>query len=72
MQDTTIQATRYMLECGLGRDEDNEQSNAVGARKAAKEQISMVLFAVSRIMTLDISWLHCNPFGCFLSYAMER
>jgi hypothetical protein len=31
-----------MLECGIGRDNDDEYSSGVGSRSASKEQISLV------------------------------
>jgi len=42
-EDTVIQSTRYMLETGEGRDQEDETCNVIGkTRKSAKEQISMM------------------------------
>jgi len=42
-KDVVFQATRFMVETGQGRDEDDEHCNSVNSkRSASKEQISMV------------------------------
>eukprot|EP01114_Cavostelium_apophysatum_P001105 TRINITY_DN1094_c0_g1_i1.p1 TRINITY_DN1094_c0_g1~~TRINITY_DN1094_c0_g1_i1.p1 ORF type:complete len:321 (+),score=61.97 TRINITY_DN1094_c0_g1_i1:331-1293(+) len=58
--DTTVQSTRYMLETGEGRDDDDDRCNAVNSkRRAAKESISMVFhgFTISHLDSFShFSW----------------